>query len=110
MHSRQALVMPEMQMLSLLVCAKSYYQSEVQASDALAKGFSATDVFEDPLWLPTAFGAGIGIAFTVLNRFGRRRFWREPQGPLRVVITGSTRGIGKALARALLKYAAPFSN
>ena len=61
------------------------------------------DVFVDPLWLPTGLGAGLGVFFAALNRFGLRRFWRESSTPLNVVITGSTRGIGKALARELLK-------
>jgi hypothetical protein len=39
-----------------------------------------------------------------LNRYGVVRFWRAPTAPLRVVITGSTKGIGKALAREFLRY------
>ena len=57
------------------------------------------------MWMPSVVGAGIGVGFTILNRFGMRRYWREPQDPLNVVITGSTRGIGKAMARELLKCA-----
>lgn len=31
------------------------------------------------------------------------RWWRAPTAPLRVVITGSSKGIGKALAREFLR-------
>lgn len=31
------------------------------------------------------------------------RWWRAPSAPLRVVITGSSKGIGKALAREFLR-------
>lgn len=45
----------------------------------------------------------MGGMFALLNRFGMRRFWRAPTGPLNVVITGATRGLGKALAREFLR-------
>lgn len=61
----------------------------------------------NPLWLPTVIGGVIGVGFSVLNRYGLRRYWREPSDSLNVVITGSTRGIGKAIARELLRF--PFS-
>lgn len=55
------------------------------------------------MWLPAAIGAFIGLGFTGLNAVGARCYWRGPSRPLNVVVTGSTRGIGKAVARELLK-------
>lgn len=63
------------------------------------------DVAMNPVWMPCAFGGLLGILFAGLNRFGMRRFWRAPQAPLNVVITGGSRGLGKALAREFLRYA-----
>ena len=56
-----------------------------------------------PVWGPAAVGAMVGAAFAALNRFGMKRIWRAPYGPLNVVITGGTRGLGKAMAREFLK-------
>ena len=56
-----------------------------------------------PVWGPAAVGAMVGAAFAALNRFGMKRIWRAPYGPLNVVVTGGTRGLGKAMAREFLK-------
>ena len=55
--------------------------------------------------MPPIVGAAVGSLFAALNRYGVVRFWRAPSAPLRVVITGSTKGIGKALAREFLRCA-----
>ena len=52
--------------------------------------------------LPALTGAAVGALFAALNRFGMRRFWAAPRAPLNVVVTGGTRGIGKAVAREFL--------
>ena len=56
-----------------------------------------------PAWLPAAAGAMLGTLYAGLNRAGMRRFWRAPHTPLCVVVTGGTKGIGKALAREFLQ-------
>ena len=56
----------------------------------------------EPSWVPTAVGGFIGMGFTLLCRHGRIRHWQKPSRPLNVLITGSSRGIGKALARLFL--------
>ncbi len=56
----------------------------------------------------TPSGVTVRFDFTAaLNRYGVVRFWRAPTAPLRVVITGSTKGIGKALAREFLRCMRP---
>ncbi|KIZ05848.1 chlorophyll(ide) b reductase [Monoraphidium neglectum] len=55
-----------------------------------------------PLWAPAAAGACLGGAFAALHRHAAVRLWRPPSGPLRLVVTGGTRGLGKALARQAL--------
>ena len=79
--------------------SNSLYENKCKQGNKLP----SADVFVDPLWMPTVLGAGLGVFYAALNRFGLRRYWRESRTPLNVVITGSTRGIGKALARELLK-------
>jgi hypothetical protein len=56
-------------------------------------------------WGPAAAGAVVGALYAALNRFGMARFWAAPGAPLNVVVTGSTRGIGKAIAREFLRCA-----
>ena len=56
-----------------------------------------------PVWGPTAVGAIVGAAYAALNRLGMKRIWRAPYSPLNVVVTGGTRGLGKAMAREFLK-------
>jgi chlorophyll(ide) b reductase len=53
--------------------------------------------------VPILSGSLLGVFYAALNRAGMRRFWRAPDLPLRVAITGGSRGIGKALAREFLR-------
>lgn len=55
-----------------------------------------------PVWLPTLTGAAIGGWFAALSRWCTVRLWRCPHRPLTVVITGGSKGLGKALAREFL--------
>jgi len=55
-----------------------------------------------PVWVPAATGAAIGTVFALLNRFAAMRMHVAPREPLCVLLTGSSRGLGKALARELL--------
>lgn len=57
-----------------------------------------------PAWLPALTGAVVGGVFATLNRYCNARLWRPPASPLNVVVTGSTRGLGKALAREFLAH------
>lgn len=54
------------------------------------------------MWLPIATGAGIGAVFALLNRYCNVRVHIAPAQPLCVVLTGGSKGLGKALARELL--------
>jgi hypothetical protein len=45
-----------------------------------------------------------GLATAAHDFIGVQRLWRLPHGPLRVVITGGSSGVGKALAREFLRY------
>jgi hypothetical protein len=56
-----------------------------------------------PSWGPAAVGAILGVAFASLNRLGMKCIWRAPRKPLNVVLTGGTRGLGKAMAREFLR-------
>jgi chlorophyll(ide) b reductase len=56
-----------------------------------------------PQYMPGVLGAAVGGLHAALNRAGMRRFWRAPDTHLNVVITGSAKGIGKALAREFLR-------
>lgn len=62
-----------------------------------------TDVHKNATFLPATVGALIGVHFAILTRFGRANLWRVPRKPLHVVITGGTRGLGKALAREFVQ-------
>lgn len=64
---------------------------------------SLTDL-PGPAWLPALTGAAIGGIFATVNRYCSARLWRPPASPLNVVVTGSTRGLGKALAREFLAH------
>ncbi|GLC45113.1 hypothetical protein PLESTB_001469700 [Pleodorina starrii] len=52
--------------------------------------------------LPLVSGAAVGGLFAAMHRFGNRRLWPAPRRPITVVVTGGTRGLGKALAREFL--------
>ncbi len=54
-------------------------------------------------WLPVMTGGAVGGLFSALNRFGMKRFWLAPTAQLNVVITGASRGLGKAIAREFLR-------
>ena len=61
-----------------------------------------------PVWGPAAVGAILGAAYAALNRMGMKRIWRAPHAPLNVVVTGGTKGLGKAMAREFLRCSLNF--
>jgi chlorophyll(ide) b reductase len=58
---------------------------------------------DSPCWLPIIIGGTLGAAYVVLNNAGLQYTWRQPDQNLNIVITGGTKGIGKALAREFLR-------
>lgn len=58
-----------------------------------------------PAWLPVLAGGALGGLAAAAHHAAVRHVWRLPARPLRVVITGGSCGIGKALAREFLKCA-----
>lgn len=57
-----------------------------------------------PNWMPAMMGATVGSLYAALNRAGMRKFWRAPTTQLNVVITGASKGVGKAIAREFLRH------
>jgi chlorophyll(ide) b reductase len=79
----------------------------VAASDADAAMTATTTAAasvppSDAALLGALLGASLGGAFAALSSYARRSVFRAPARRLRVVVTGGTRGLGKALARELL--------
>ena len=60
-------------------------------------------VAEAPCWEAAWVGLAVGILYACLNRWGMRRTWRAPTDRLNVVITGASKGLGKAMAREFLR-------
>jgi chlorophyll(ide) b reductase len=56
------------------------------------------------VWVPALTGASLGLLYSALHRFCHVRVWAPPRAPLRVVITGGSKGLGKALAREFLAH------
>eukprot|EP00879_Flechtneria_rotunda_P023741 GHRR01025133.1.p1 GENE.GHRR01025133.1~~GHRR01025133.1.p1 ORF type:complete len:379 (+),score=121.97 GHRR01025133.1:907-2043(+) len=67
-------------------------------------GFGCCAGVPGPAWLPAATGAAIGGIFAAVNRYCSARLWRPPATPLNIVVTGGTKGLGKALAREFLTH------
>lgn len=56
-----------------------------------------------PDWIAPSVGFFIGSLFAFVHRAAYVRAWKMPERPLNVVITGGTRGIGRAMAREFLR-------
>eukprot|EP00877_Chromochloris_zofingiensis_P003905 jgi/Chrzof1/13515/Cz08g00200.t1_NYC1[v5.2] len=56
-----------------------------------------------PTVTPALTGAALGGMFAMLDRYCKARLWRPPSSPLNIVITGGTKGLGKALTREFLQ-------
>jgi hypothetical protein len=56
-----------------------------------------------PSWLCGAVGFFLGGTYALAYRAATVRIWVSPKVPLNVVITGGTRGIGRALVREFLQ-------
>lgn len=55
-----------------------------------------------PTWVCGTVGFFIGAVFSLAHRAATKRVWKLPDAPLNVVITGGTRGLGRALVREFL--------
>eukprot|EP00892_Ulva_mutabilis_P000862 jgi/Ulvmu1/10777/UM069_0011.1 len=56
-----------------------------------------------PTWACGTVGFFIGAVFSLAHRAAIKRVWTLPDAPLNVVITGGTRGLGRALVREFLR-------
>ncbi|PSC70796.1 chlorophyll b reductase [Micractinium conductrix] len=56
-----------------------------------------------PLWAPALAGAALGGVYSAMFSQLARSCWCAPPAPLRVLVTGGSQGIGKALAREFLR-------
>lgn len=64
---------------------------------------AAAALLDAPSLGPAAAGIALGTVFAALDRWAMKRVWAQPSEALRVVVTGGSRGLGKALARELLR-------
>lgn len=69
----------------------------------LTSAVQLSGAFVGPEWLPILAGGALGSLFIALNVAGVRHAWRAPDTPLRVIVVGGTKGVGKALAREFLR-------
>lgn len=56
-----------------------------------------------PIWTSAVVGGLLACHFAAVNAWGWKHLWASPRKPVNVVVTGSTRGIGKAIAREFLR-------
>jgi len=85
--------------LASVVASSGYVMGlAVSLSDLIAPGAPA----EMPLTPALFAGFGIGALYATLLRYANVRMWASPKKQKNVVITGSARGIGKAMAREFL--------
>lgn len=64
---------------------------------------TSADAIHYPTWVCGSVGFFLGSSFALMHRALTARVWVKPKVPLNVVITGGTRGIGKALVREFLR-------
>ena len=74
----------------------------VTSALVLATSLQVSGLAPSSTWFPITAGSALGLIYVVLNRAGIRYAWKSPDKPLKVVVTGGTKGIGKALAREFL--------
>lgn len=74
----------------------------VTSALVLATSLQVSGLAPSSTWFPITAGSALGLIYVVLNRAGIRYAWKSPDKPLNVVVTGGTKGIGKALAREFL--------
>lgn len=91
-----------------------YQQSNFFNAISLVRGVASIDLLhaasqrsrragsEVAPWIAPTIGAVLGGVFAAAHRAATIRIWKAPTAPLNVVITGGSRGIGRALAREFL--------
>jgi len=85
--------------LASVVCSSGYVMAlAVSLSEVIAPGAPAEMSLTPALFA----GFGIGALYATLLRYANVRIWAAPKKQKTVVITGSARGIGKAMAREFL--------